>query len=40
MNDSTLLAYVETVIASSEIAFQEVADKGVMRILLVGNFHE
>jgi len=28
MNDSTLLAYVETVIASSEIAFQEVADKG------------
>ncbi len=40
MNDSTLLAYVETVIASSEITFQEVADKGVMRILLVGNFHE
>lgn len=28
MNDSTLLAYIETVIASSEIAFQEVVKKG------------
>lgn len=28
MNDSTLLAYIETVIASSEIAFQEVVKEG------------
>jgi len=28
MNDSTLLAYIESVIASSEIAFQEVVEKG------------
>lgn len=28
MNDSTLLAYIETVIASSEIAFQEVVENG------------
>lgn len=28
MNDSTLLAYIETVISASEMAFQEVAEKG------------